>query len=81
LKRKKGEPAEHEEEEEHHHQGGNPHVWLDPVLAQQQVANIRDRLIAINPTNADSYRTNADAYFRILDKNRVAAKQSNLLGN
>jgi zinc transport system substrate-binding protein len=59
---------EHEEEEEHghHHEGGNPHVWLDPVLAQQQVATIRDRLIAINPTNADSYRTNAEAYIQQL---------------
>ncbi|NJO95811.1 MAG: zinc ABC transporter solute-binding protein, partial [Pleurocapsa sp. CRU_1_2] len=49
---------EPQEETEHHHEGGNPHVWLDPVLAQQQVANIRDRLIAIDPTNSDSYRTN-----------------------
>ncbi|WP_319418842.1 metal ABC transporter solute-binding protein, Zn/Mn family [Pleurocapsa sp. FMAR1] len=44
----------------------NPHVWLDPVLAQQQVATIRDRLIAIDPTNADSYRTNAEAYIQQL---------------
>jgi zinc transport system substrate-binding protein len=51
-----------EEHSEHEHEGGNPHVWLDPVLAQQQVANIRDRLIAINSSNADSYRTNAEAY-------------------
>jgi zinc transport system substrate-binding protein len=60
--------AEHEEEEKHHHEGGNPHVWLDPVLAQQQVANIRDRLIAINPNNADSYRTNAQAYIQQLQQ-------------
>merc|ERR1712054_555880 len=33
------------DEHGHHHPEGNPHVWLDPVLAQQQVANIRDRLI------------------------------------
>ena len=44
----------------------NPHVWLDPVLAQQEVANIRDGLIAINPTNADSYRANAEAYIQQL---------------
>ena len=60
---------EHEEEEHgHHHEEGNPHVWLDPVLAQQQVANIRDGLIAINPSNADSYRTNADAYIQQLQQ-------------
>ena len=62
---------EHEEEEHghgHHHEEGNPHVWLDPVLAQQQVATIRDGLIAINPSNADSYRTNADAYIQQLQQ-------------
>ncbi|MEN9520807.1 MAG: hypothetical protein RLZZ381_3395 [Cyanobacteriota bacterium] len=61
---------EHEEEEEHghHHEGGNPHVWLDPVLAQQQVATIRDRLIAINPDNADNYRTNGSAYIQQLQQ-------------
>ena len=60
---------EHEEEEHgHHHEGGDPHVWLDPVLAQQQVATIRDGLIEIDPNNADSYRTNADAYIQQLQQ-------------
>jgi zinc transport system substrate-binding protein len=63
------EHGEHEHEEHgHHHEGGNPHVWLDPVLAQQQVSNIRDRLIAINPSNADNYRTNAEAYIQQLQQ-------------
>ena len=60
---------EHEGEEHghgHHHEEGNPHVWLDPVMAQQQVATIRDGLIAIDPNNADNYRTNADAYIQQL---------------
>lgn len=64
-----GEHDEHEGEEHghgHHHEGGNPHVWLDPVLAQQQVATIRDGLIAISPSNANSYRTNAEAYIQQL---------------
>ncbi len=68
IEEKEGEHAEHKEEEEHHHEGGNPHVWLDPVLAQQQVATIRDRLIAINPDNADSYRTNSEAYIQQLQQ-------------
>lgn len=62
---------EHEGEEHghgHHHEEGDPHVWLDPVLAQQQVATIRDGLIAIDPNNADSYRTNADAYIQQLQQ-------------
>ena len=74
-----GEHDEHEEEEHdehegeehghgHHHEEGDPHVWLDPVLVQQQVATIRDGLIAIDPNNADSYRTNAEAYIQQLQQ-------------
>lgn len=60
---------EHEGEEHgHHHEEGDPHVWLDPVLAQQQVATIRDELIAIDPNNADSYRSNAEAYIQQLQQ-------------
>ena len=59
---------ETEEETEHHHEGGNPHVWLDPVLAQQQVATVRDALIKIDPSNADSYRSNAEAYIQQLQQ-------------
>ena len=72
IETKEEEKHEHEHEHEHghghHHEGGNPHIWLDPVLAQQQVANIRDRLIAINPNDADIYRSNADAYIQQLQK-------------
>ncbi len=57
-----------EEKHGHHHEEGNPHVWLDPVLAQQQVANIRDALIEINPNNANSYRSNADSYIQQLQE-------------
>ena len=62
--------GEHDEGEEHghHHEEGDPHVWLDPVLAQQQVATIRDGLIAIDPNNADSYRSNADTYIQQLQQ-------------
>ena len=57
-----------ERESEHLHQEKNPHIWLDPVLAQQQVANIRDRLIAIDPNNADSYHLNAETYIQQLQQ-------------
>ena len=33
------------------HEVGNPHVWLDPILAKQQVENIRNGLIAADPTH------------------------------
>ncbi|WP_414545370.1 metal ABC transporter substrate-binding protein [Nostoc sp. CCY0012] len=52
----------------HDHGDGNPHVWLDPVLAKQQVTNIRDGLIAADPANKATYTTNAAAYIQDLDK-------------
>jgi zinc transport system substrate-binding protein len=51
----------------HDHADGNPHVWLDPVLAKQQVTNIRDGLIAADPGNKATYEANAVAYIQELD--------------
>jgi zinc transport system substrate-binding protein len=56
-----------EHEHDHKHQIGNPHVWLDPVLAKQQILNIRDGLIIADPVNKDTYRANAAAYIQKLD--------------
>jgi zinc/manganese transport system substrate-binding protein len=58
----KEEEDHHDENHDHSHEEGNPHVWLDPVLAQQQVINIRDGLIAIDPENTQTYQANAAAY-------------------
>ncbi|MBC1221582.1 zinc ABC transporter substrate-binding protein [Nostoc sp. UCD121] len=55
------------EEEDHAHAQGNPHVWLDPVLAKQQVINIRDGLIAADPANKATYEANAAAYIKELE--------------
>ena len=55
------------ESHEHEHQAGNPHIWLDPVRAKQQVANIRDGLIAANPENKATYQANAAAYIKQLE--------------
>lgn len=54
-------------EEEHEHAEGNPHVWLDPVLAKQQVINIRDGLIAADPANKATYEANAANYIKQLE--------------
>lgn len=40
----------------------DPHVWVDPVLAQQIVENIADGLAELDPDNESTYRENADAY-------------------
>jgi manganese/iron transport system substrate-binding protein len=45
----------------------NPHLWMDPVLAQRYVIKIRDALIAIDPKNADDYRRYAAGYNSRLD--------------
>jgi len=60
-------PIESSANPDHHdHAAGNPHVWLDPVLVQQQVANIRDGLIQADPKNKTTYQANAAAYIQQL---------------
>ncbi|MCV3216071.1 metal ABC transporter substrate-binding protein [Plectonema radiosum NIES-515] len=59
-------PVEKTAKEEHEHAEGNPHVWLDPVLAKQQVMNIRDGLIAADPANKATYEANAANYIKQL---------------
>ncbi|MBV8067219.1 MAG: zinc ABC transporter substrate-binding protein [Candidatus Eremiobacteraeota bacterium] len=46
----------------------NPHLWMDPVLAKQYVAKIRDALIATDPAHAADYRRNAASYGARLDE-------------
>ncbi|MCT0206561.1 metal ABC transporter solute-binding protein, Zn/Mn family [Synechococcus sp. CS-1332] len=49
-------------DDDHDHGPINPHIWLDPVRAAQQVDNIRDGLIAADPACAEGYRRNAAAF-------------------
>ena len=59
-----------ETEGEHHDDHANetdrgqldPHVWVDPVLAQEMVDTIAAGFAEIDPDNAESYETNAAAY-------------------
>ena len=46
----------------------NPHVWLDPTLAANQVETIRDGLMKADPSCADGYRNRADAYITKLQQ-------------
>lgn len=48
--------------EENNQKTQDPHIWLDPVLAQRQVEIIRDELIAVDPANGDYYKSNTDAF-------------------
>ena len=40
----------------------NPHIWLDPLRAVQQVENIRDGLVNADPGCTDGYTQRAAAY-------------------
>jgi zinc transport system substrate-binding protein len=53
------EPHGHQEER---HEIKDPHFWLDPVLAQQIVNNIRDGLVKADPANQAYYSQNAKNY-------------------
>ena len=46
----------------HDHGAVNPHIWLDPLRAVQQVETIRDGLVKADPSCAEGYRRNAAAY-------------------
>lgn len=57
---------EHESEEEGANAGHShtvdPHVWLDPVLAQTEVSTIAEGLAEADPDNAEDYLENAGIY-------------------
>ncbi len=60
----------HEEEHEEEHELDHvydPHVWLDPILAKQQVMNIANRMAVSDPDNSETYLSNAKAYSDQLD--------------
>ncbi|MEM8640681.1 MAG: zinc ABC transporter substrate-binding protein [Cyanobacteria bacterium P01_G01_bin.54] len=64
----------HDEQKEgdahHHHAHGefDPHIWLDPQRAIEQVENIRDGLIAADPEGEAEYTANAAAFIEQLEK-------------
>jgi zinc transport system substrate-binding protein len=42
--------------------GRDPHVWLDPVLMQEVVNEVRDALIQSDPAGRAAYEANASSY-------------------
>ena len=45
----------------------DPHVWLDPVLAEKEVENIRDALVKADPANSQYYQSNANKFIAELN--------------
>lgn len=68
-------------EEEEHEEGGSldPHIWLSPVLAQQEVLAIQEAFEKADPAHKDDYKVNADAYISQL-KELDATFKSGLQG-
>lgn len=46
----------------HGDEGKDPHVWLDPMRAKQEMKNIRDALVKADPGNGDYYEANYEKY-------------------
>jgi ABC-type Zn uptake system ZnuABC Zn-binding protein ZnuA len=66
---KSTEAIDHDHEHEHgacDHGEYNPHFWLDPVLAIQQVETLRDALIAADPEGMHIYQKNSTTYIERL---------------
>lgn len=56
------EGEEHHDEEGHHHEGADPHVWFDPNNVIVWTENIESTLSRLDPDNASTYQSNAQAY-------------------
>lgn len=58
-----GEDHDHDDHDHGHAHGEfDPHIWLDPKRAVEQVENIRDGLIAADPAGEAEYTANAEAF-------------------
>ncbi len=44
----------------------DPHVWIDPLLAQKEIEIIRDAFIKVDPENEYAYRNNSVTYINKL---------------
>ena len=53
----------------------DPHIWLNPVMAKKQIANIADALMEIDPPNKEYYSANANSYILRLDELDEKIKQ------
>jgi len=57
-------------------EGADPHAWQSPLNAKIYVANIRDALIAADPADAETFKSNANAYLAKLDALDAEVRQA-----
>ena len=60
-------PSELTREKGDIHPEGNPHVWLNPLLAKMQASNIADALKNADPGNAEYYETRKKDFSNRID--------------
>ncbi len=53
--------------EHHHHEAGNPHIWLDPMLAQDICRRIAQALVQVDPAHKPAYEANLAQYLGQLE--------------
>lgn len=49
-------------------EGDDPHTWLSPVNAKQEMANIKDALISLDPDHANYYSSRFDVFATKFDE-------------
>jgi zinc/manganese transport system substrate-binding protein len=62
------------------HPQGNPHVWLDPLLAKMEAANIAEALKRVDPPGAEYYASKLDSFNKRIDVALFGADLVKLLG-
>lgn len=60
-------PEKHSDSEESGDGHSDPHVWLNPVFAKQELLNIKNGFIQADPKNAEYYEANYNRYVAELD--------------
>jgi ABC-type Zn uptake system ZnuABC Zn-binding protein ZnuA len=63
------------------HPEGNPHVWLNPLLAKRQAANIADALKGVDSANAEYYETRKKDFFGRVDHAMFGEELLKLIGS
>ena len=62
------------------HPQGNPHVWLDPLLAKAEAANIAEALKSVDPAGASTYESRKADFFRRIDNAMFGPELLKLVG-
>jgi zinc/manganese transport system substrate-binding protein len=62
------------------HPQGNPHVWLDPLLAKVQAGNIAEALKSMDPGGAAYYDSRKDQFFKRIDSTMFGPELLKLVG-